>query len=191
MDNIRTFFVGVGYKHHDDNPTSTHHFAEIVVITSSNQALKPLLYLLHKDASVSFDLSEAPKEIPINNDAFTMAGEVVSIDKKKKIIYLSNQHTVTYNYLILATGTEHVFINTNSEEFAHGLQILIHALRIKKVSPDLSSSHPQHSGAKNPKFMSHGTTAVSLPPKIQNLIFREDAGHESQISRKCLYEVIL
>lgn len=194
MDYIRTFFIGVGYKQFQGDPPSTKHFfAEVVIIANSHQSLNPLLYLLKKETIESYDLVQEPKElIAINSDAFAMAGEVHSIDKRKKIVYLSNNQSIAYNYLILATGTDQVCISSHPDGLMNGLQILIHALRVRKISPNFASAKSDLSGAKNPRFMSFDPTATTLPPEIKNLIFRDNDSEASfNVNIKRLYEVII
>lgn len=193
MDNIRPFFVGLGYKNPGDELSTTHHFAEVVVISNSHQALNPLLFLMKQNGVERFDFSEAPNEkISLDDSSFAMAGEVVHIDKKKKLITLSSRQTVSYNYLILANGTEKICISTRSNGIASGVQILIHALKIKKISPDLKANQSAFAALRNPKFMAVDSAETHLPAEIQKLLFHENSTDAlSSKVKKCLYEVVM
>ncbi len=193
MDDIRPFFVGLGYKTQGEELSTTHHFAEVVVISNSHQALNPLLFLMIKNGVEKFDFSDAPKEIiSLDKNSFAMVGEVVDIDKKKKIVTLSNHQTVSYNYLVLANGTEKICISTQQNGIANGVQILIHALKIKKISPEMTTIPSKFTALKRPKFMTIDPTVTTLPAEIQKLIFHENSTDVlSSKVKKCLYEVIL
>jgi hypothetical protein len=116
------------------NPEYLH--AEIVLLDRSNEQMRPLLYQfkndhIHKD---SFD--------SIEKNAFIIIGEVDSINKKKKEIYLTNYRTVTYKYLVAASGLRQTALgDIHDEELSAGVLALWEALRVRNNSfPPLNSS---------------------------------------------------
>lgn len=194
MDYIKTVFIGVNFISQDNLMPSQHRLAEVVLIDNTNSSLKPTLYQLKKEAVESNDLIGMPKElISIHKEAFILIGEVESIDKKKKLICLTNQHTVSYNYLILATGTEQVCISTHKEGLLNGFYAFIDAMRIRKISSNFATPYSPCASAKMSRFMSFDSNVIGISQEIQSNIFRKKAGQEISFNspRRYFYEVFL
>lgn len=116
--------------------TSQHIYADVVFLNRTHHSLRPLLYQL-KDRHIT-DLEQIAhtsqsSQAQIEKEVFFLMGEVLSIDKKKKQIYLSNQNTVAYQYLIVvSTMSDHPGNTMASEEqIQGGLHTLIAALKLK------------------------------------------------------------
>lgn len=145
MDLSKVFIIGVDFKDRRGGPEWEHRlFAEVVVIDKTDSNTKPLLYQL-KDTVLPLE-----KQLPFlkqgfhpaAHDAFVVLGDVELIDKKSKQIVLNNKNVVSYNYLIIASGSRSNFYNSAHEaEFIAGLQALVDALRFrKKVESSLNPS---------------------------------------------------
>jgi NADH dehydrogenase FAD-containing subunit len=137
----RAFIVGANLENMGKNPPPPRHiFADIILIDKTQDALKPSLYQVKTGTLGENDDFFALKRngyFSIDRNAFMMTGTVVSIDKKKKIITLSNEDTVSYNHLILASGIHPPPHGTvHDEEFVAGLHALLEALRVRKNLPE-------------------------------------------------------
>lgn len=136
LDN-KTFIIGVNVR---DLRTpffsSEHIFADVVLIDRSSDMLYPLLYQLHRGVFTEYETRAnyyEPRIFPLDENAFAMMGEVMSIDKTRKMIYLSNRMTVAYKHLIVATGlNQKTFESMQEADFNEGVQALLEALRVRK-----------------------------------------------------------
>ena len=135
MDLSKVFIIGADYKDPKKGPQWDYRlFAEVVLIDKTHPSLKPLLYQL-KDTILPLE-----QQLPFlkqgflgPRDAFVHLGDVATIDKKNKQILLNNQTCVSYNYLIVASGSKSNFHNPDHEaEFCNGLQALVDAMRVRK-----------------------------------------------------------
>jgi len=131
--------VIIGVHAHDwqDDSTPKHFVAKIVLIDQSNDALKPLLYRFKEEKLVD-ELVDHPslktQIFPLHNhDAFTMMGEVMAIDRQKKLITLERNITVSYQHLVVAVGLSQTSTHSpHDEEMETGLINLVDALKIQK-----------------------------------------------------------
>jgi NADH dehydrogenase FAD-containing subunit len=131
MDYAAQFVNRIEFQRSKGQGVSQHTFAEVVLLDKSYIGSQPSLYLL-KDQALK-DASDA--SFWNNKDLFSHAGYVESIDKKHKIIFLTNQNAITYEHLIVAAGSGSVFGPPLDEAFASGLQRLVDALKIQgKIS---------------------------------------------------------
>lgn len=116
--------------------SAQHLVADIVLIDKQQDSLKPLLYQLRNEINASDLTVDSHGLVRLPHGAFTMLGEVISIDKKKKIVYLSNENSVGYRYLIIATHTK---VNRTSsmreDEFCIGMHALLEGIKIQKNLP--------------------------------------------------------
>jgi len=137
MELSKTFNVSVDYR----NPKcslnwESHLFIEAVFIDKTHSASRPIVYQLNNhalDANI-WQLS-SPNFL---QEAFTLIGEAVSIDKKKKKILLDNKSTISYNYLVTLSGSKSV-LTFQDKEFQAALHALVEAIRVK---PKIFSSFP-------------------------------------------------
>jgi hypothetical protein len=90
MEYIKTAIIGVNFQDLQKSANSVHLFAEVVLLDKTQESLQPVLYQLKKEALYGTDdLATIPKEFAtMQRDAFYMIGEVVEIDKRKKMIRL-------------------------------------------------------------------------------------------------------
>lgn len=137
MDIPKAFNVSGDYKDRTSAPNWEQRlFAEVVLIDKTQNALNPMIYQLKNTALPSFEniLNWKADSISLHGDFFTLLGEAVTIDRKKKQILLSNNNVVAYQYLIIASGTKPVF-TFEDEKFMAAFQALIEALRVKQKIP--------------------------------------------------------
>lgn len=109
---------------------SQYLYTEIALLDKSNENLK--LYQIKDSITISW-LLENPDPSYLPEKLFFYVGEVITVDKQKKIIHMENKDIVSYKYLIIANGNN----DYREEEYSRGLQTLIEALRIhqKVASP--------------------------------------------------------
>lgn len=128
MVRIDALVVGVVPKGSDQK--SVHLFVNTVLV-DKNQNIQPLLYELQseqKDSSVNF--SHGFYNLP--KGQFLFIGEVQSIDKKKKMIFLSNGGTVSYKHLVSANGVKSIISEEQDQEFSLIAKHLVDAVKIQK-----------------------------------------------------------
>lgn len=108
---------------------------DILIIDKTNHHLfQPLLYQVATAALSPGEIATPIREI-FRDQANTavIMGEVVSIEKKEKMITLRNGDRLSYDYLILAPGTRHSYFGHDEwEPLAPGLKTIQDALQIRE-----------------------------------------------------------
>lgn len=123
---IKAVVVGLGPS--QPQQKSVHLFANIVLVDKS-QNIQPFLYELQSEFLHNSNFTSFPNHglYSLPKGQFLFIGEVESIDKKKKMIILSNGGTVSYNHLIsvkaLNTETQNQEMNTIIRHFTDALKI--------------------------------------------------------------------
>lgn len=198
----RSFIVGVNLENLGKNPPPPRHiFADIILIDKTQDSLKPLLYQIKKEALTEGDDFLSLKKngyFSIDRNAFMMIGAVITIDKKKKLITLSNEDTVSYNYLILASGIHPPpFGCVHDEEFVAGLHALLEALRVRKNLPEYLQSPEIHELTEKYRLPikltlieEHSALEKVIQPKISPKT-PNDPNTITNMSDKRFYEVVL
>lgn len=192
--------IGVNFKDlQGSQPANQFLFAEVVLIDKTTEGLQPLLFQLKKEAVLgNNDLTTFNKDmISVQDDAFMMVGQVETIDKKKKLIRLSNGNTVSYNHLIVASGSKHNSLPADQcKEFVDGLQALIDGLRLKKIPNSMGVTSPYQTKPAKPQRV------VAFDPvnskQIQEIVSHrilKEGGQSFPLSLngvdKRLYEVVI
>jgi len=140
MEISKNLQIGVNYK---DRGSLLNweglRFAEIVVIDKTHPSSYPLLYLLNDDKFTQEDLFHLArnKSFSFAKDHFLMVGKVLSIDKSKKHILLTDNNIIAYKLLVIAAGKKQVLLQET--ELAAALYTLNNTLRVK---PKIPSSFP-------------------------------------------------
>ncbi len=108
---------------------------DVYLIDKTNHHLfQPLLYQVASAALSPADVAIPLREIlsPQTN-ATVIMGNVVDIDKERRLITLGNGDIVGYDYLVLAVGARHSYFGHDEwEEFAPGLKTVKDALQIRE-----------------------------------------------------------
>lgn len=108
---------------------------EVLVIDKTNHHLfQPLLYQVATAALSPGEIAIPIREILRDQEnATVIMGDVLNIDKGKRLITLGNGESVNYDYLIVATGARHSYFgNDQWERFAPGLKTISDALNIRQ-----------------------------------------------------------
>ncbi len=171
----RAVIIGVNVRDLHNPRSAKHFFADVVLIDKSNTALHPLLYQLKNDALHStHDLSQFKRDgyLSIDHNAFAMMGQVLSIDKNKKQIYLQNEDTVSYKHLVLASGLSQTNLGAvHDEEINSGFHALTEALRVKKNADQLlNPSFFKHLGFRKIKSAKASLSKDDCEATIENLV---------------------
>lgn len=137
----KTLNVGAEYRGRGTPNWETRLLVDVAFIDKTQVGVKPFVYQLHDSVlatnadTVSLNASYAP----FSPESFILLGEMSEVDKKNKQIFLSNKNVVSYQYLIVVTGTKSSLSHT---EFSAGLHALIEALRVKPKINDSFSIPP-------------------------------------------------
>lgn len=188
MDYLRSANITSGYNPFLKDEVLQHLYIEVAFIDNSHRILKPVLFQLKNESIKLKDLLSLSNELmELKKEAFISLGEIDFMDKKKKLIILATQQTVSYNYLILVTGTEHIGIKAQEEGLYNGFQTLIHALRIRKVSSRFATARTSLSKVKIQRFTSFDSNANSLPNKIQGSLFQIRSQYSVPVNNRRYY----
>jgi len=108
---------------------------DVLLIDKKNHHLfQPLLYQVASAALSPADIAIPLREILRNQlNTMVLMGEVIDIDKEKRLITLGNGEKYGYDYLIIATGARHSYFGNDAwESLAPGLKTLNDALAIRE-----------------------------------------------------------
>lgn len=112
-----------------------HSKCDVWIIDKTNHHLfQPLLYQVASASLSPADIAVPIREIlsPYENITVLM-GEVIRIDKEKRLVFLKNGDQLSYDALIIALGARHSYFgNDQWETFAPGLKTLSDALKIRE-----------------------------------------------------------
>ena len=170
----RAVIIGVNIRDLEKPVSSQHVFADVVMIDQSNGILNPLLYQLQSDAFRHTEDTSTIRQhgyMPLEKGAFAMIGEVLSINKLKKLIYLTNNGTVAYKHLVVASGLKQTLLSaTHDSDLAGGLHALIEALRVRNnISESLHFPDVDHLGFQKKKTPNLSQIKPSQEIAIKNL----------------------
>ncbi len=131
----KVIIVGGGFGGLNAAKTLKRGKLDILIIDKTNHHLfQPLLYQVATAALSPGEIATPIREI-FRDQANTsvIMGEVVSVEKKEKMITLRNGDKFSYDYLILAPGTRHSYFGHDQwEPLAPGLKTIQDALQIRE-----------------------------------------------------------
>lgn len=136
MNLPRVVIIGGGFAGINAARTLKNTPCEITLIDKKNHHLfQPLLYQAATATLSPRDISIALREICAGQDNVNvMMGEVVKIEKEKKLIILGNGDIIEYDYLVVAIGSKHSYFgNDHWEGIAPGIKTLRDALTIRET----------------------------------------------------------
>lgn len=104
-----------------------------VIDRKNHHTFQPLLYQVATATLSPADIAQPIRAIlQKQTNTCVVMDEVISIDKETKQVYLKNEHVLSYDYLILATGATHSYFGHGEwERFAPGLKTIEDALVIR------------------------------------------------------------
>ncbi|HEV8051212.1 MAG TPA: hypothetical protein VGP47_01870, partial [Parachlamydiaceae bacterium] len=140
MEVSKAFRISTDYKDGTTPNWETLLFVEVIFVDNTHPSSRPLLYQLsdHKlTLEQILNISKSGTQA-FSRETFVLVGEILSIDKKKKQVSLSNNNIVAYNHLVIASGKKPV-LSFKDNELSAALQALTDALRVK---PKIPASFP-------------------------------------------------
>src|ERR1700726_2537308 len=134
MPQPRIIIVGAGFGGLAAAKALKNTPAEIILIDRTNHHLfQPLLYQVATAVLTPSQIATPVRGILHNQkNTIVILGEVTGLDKKQKRVFVSDADRqnvpISYDYLILATGSTHSYFGRNEfEQFAPGLKSLADA----------------------------------------------------------------
>lgn len=134
MNKKKVIIVGGGFGGLRAAKSLKNANVEILLIDKTNHHLfQPLLYQVATAALSPGDIAVPIRaELKDQQNCTVIMGEVIKIDREKKIVYLSDQQ-FEFDYLILAIGARHSYFgNDEWEKLAPGLKTIGDALAIRE-----------------------------------------------------------
>lgn len=166
--------LNVEFKDLRSGNMNQQSFAEIILIDRSSSESSQTCYLLKNDRIFNQEEFETYKQVFYNFDKndFHPVGEVLSIDKSSKTIILKDQNSISYNHLIIASGSHYSMINY---EFLAGVHTLVDAMRVRKKIPSAFYKAFKSTPVEKRKMKSAKTSSkdFNFPKKIDNLKARK------------------
>lgn len=152
MELSKSFHINTDYKDRRPPNWETLQFAEVIFIDKTHSENHPMLYQLRDN---KLDLEQILNfykfsKVMFSKDDFVLVGEVNFIDKQKKQISLTNNNTIAYNHLVIASGNKQL-LSFHNHELGAALQALTHALRVKPKIPDSFPTYLKKHSALNPR----------------------------------------
>jgi NADH dehydrogenase len=157
---------------------------EIILVEKTNYHLfQPLLYQVATAALSGTDIAIPIRQVLKNQqNTSVIMGEVVDVDRISKKVSLKDGHSLSYDYLILAVGTETSYFGKEDwKEKAPGLKTLEDAFTIRdRILLSFEKAETTRDSSEKEKHLTFviiggGPTGIEL------------SGAIAEISRKTLY----
>lgn len=150
-----------------------------IVDKTNHHLFQPLLYQVASAALSPGDIAVPIREILNQYDNITvLMGQVESIDKEKKLIFLKNGESIAFEYLVVALGARHSYFgNEQWEPFAPGLKTLEDALKLReKILLSFEKAERCDSIAESKKYLNFaivggGPTGVEMAGAIAEIAY--------------------
>ncbi|MFO7448140.1 MAG: NAD(P)/FAD-dependent oxidoreductase [Ignavibacteriaceae bacterium] len=150
MENKKVVIIGAGFGGLLAAQQLKNSEYDITIVDKTNYHLfQPLLYQVATAALSPGDIAFPIRSIfSGNKNVKVLMGEVININKEKKIVEL-NEIKLPFDYLIIATGARHSYFGNNEwEHYAPGLKTIHDALFIReKILRSLEEAekcNPEH-----------------------------------------------
>ncbi|MEX0961895.1 MAG: NAD(P)/FAD-dependent oxidoreductase [Simkaniaceae bacterium] len=154
---------------------------DVFLVDKTNHHLfQPLLYQVASAALSPADIAVPLREIfRSHKNTTVMMGDVVDIDKEKRLIRLGNGDTLNYDYLVLAVGARHSYFGHDEwEALAPGLKTVKDALTIREhILMSFEKAERQDSVSKAAKYLNFiiigaGPTGVEMAGAIAEIAYK-------------------
>lgn len=187
--------LNVEFKDINSGNMLQRSFAEVILIDRTMPDSAQMCYILKNDKIFNdVDIDQFKQGFyNFDKDDFLLIGEIQTLDKRQKFIILKNQNSISYNHLIIASGSHHSMIY----EFIAGVNTLVDAIRVRKKIP---SAFPEavktYSAKRKMKSSKTNRNDLNFPKKIENVKIRKmsklrecDSSFTLNNSSKRLYQV--
>ena len=113
---------------------NNREFQVIIIDKTNHHLFQPLLYQVATAALSPGDIAMPIREIFRNqSNITTLMGNVTKINREKKEVILENNQIISYDYLIISSGSRHSYFGQPQwEKEAPGLKTLEDALNIRE-----------------------------------------------------------
>lgn len=129
-------------------------FAKIAFLDKTNSPAEPHLYKL-KDSLLDHTQIEGLNLSSLHSDSFVYLGTANNIDKINKLISMENKNILSYEHLIIISGSHSPAFHRD-ESLIAGLQTLVETLKVKsKFLPEPPPSSNDHSISLCPSLKSN------------------------------------
>ena len=164
--------------------------ADILLLDKTNHHLfQPLLYQVATAALSSTDIATSLRDIFKNqSNTDILLADVIELDKHNKRVITANGETFSYDYLVVAPGSNHSYFNHPEwEQFAQGLKSLNDANQIRdNIMMSFENAERAKDSLERKKFMTFiiiggGPTGVEMAGAIAELAHDSLKGHFKQI----------
>lgn len=135
MHHMKVVIIGGGFGGLTTAKTLKTAKMDLLLIDKTNHHLfQPLLYQVATAALSPGEIGIPIREILRHQrNASVIMGDVVRVDKTKKMLTLLNGDQIGYDYLVIAIGAKHSYFGKNEwEPVAPGLKTLSDALEIRQ-----------------------------------------------------------
>lgn len=188
MDIPKVFIYGVDVRESGSGQPPYEYFADIVFIDRSTKGIHPSVYQMKTQGNAPDEIREA--------GGLLMIGEVLSISRKHKKIFLADGNSVIYNYLVLVKESHAtMFGNQSDREFSAALRTLAEALKLQQQIPHLFGTQLTLLDGKNPaKGNFSACTTPQHPLSVQAILSRQQSeGYSAMGDRDVdrLFEFVL
>ncbi len=135
MSTSKVIIIGSGFGGLNTAKGLKKSDVDLVIIDRTNHHLfQPMLYQVATAAITANTIAPPIREVfRKQENATVLMNDVTSIDKEKKIIKLLNGDDMSYDYLVIATGTENNYFGHDEwAQHVHGLKTLSDAFKIRE-----------------------------------------------------------
>lgn len=178
MAKYKILVIGGGFAGLNVLKTLKKADADILLLDKTNHHLfQPLLYQVATSALSSTDIATTLRDVFRNqSNADVLLAHVDRIDKYNKKVIAANGETFSYDYLVLAPGSNHSYFNHPEwEQFAPGLKTLNDANQIRdNIMVSFENAERATDPVESAKFMTFviiggGPTGVEMAGAIAEL----------------------
>ncbi len=181
MESKHVVIVGAGFAGINAAKELRNTSFKITIVDKSNHHLfQPLLYQVATAALSPGDIAVPIRALFTKSDNINVVlGKVADIKKEEKKLVLSDGDTISYDYLIVATGASYnYFGNDEWKKHAPGLKTLSNALDIReKILVSLEKAEKINNPEKRKPFLTYvviggGPTGVEMAGAIAEIAKR-------------------
>lgn len=189
--------INIEFKEMNNCLNSQRSHAKVIVIDRTHPDSAQQCYTLKNEATFDdSDIENLKKKFQdFAQEDFILIGEIESLNKSDKSILLKSKNSISYDHLIIASGSHYSLL---SYEFIAGVQTLVDAIRVSKkipaAFPEALQSFTQNPSKKKMKSSKTDKNDLNFPKKIENLQSKKinrskDNPSHTMNNSKRLYEV--
>lgn len=167
-------------------------FADVIFIDKTCDSAVPMVYQL-TDKNMLENLRFAGTHNSSWKESCLSLGEMIEIDKKKKVLYLKSKQMVTFKHLIIISGKKPL-MSTINHEISNALNTLAEALKINPKMDSMILPSSSLRAPKDPNCSTENTPDDRVNEMIQTYFYDADKAKsnvEIEAFSERLYEIYL